>query len=395
MLSLALWIWTLVQKLPSDQFGWLTAALSVSAVCTLLAQLGIPYLFFSDAHVPERREHRWREALGALLALGPLFAVLGTLLMNSLFEGAVPGFVSLAFLIVDVLAGGVVLAGALWGHSAGRLGIAAGLPALLVISRLVAAGACVVLGQESPESYLNSYLLIHSMFMGLAAFATLAWIASSTGGKWTPVEPSLGTCSSGLRYAVMGGASLAMSELDKPLLARVMGLAHAGHYAMAYRVCAALSMPATAAAAALLPRWSSMIAAGELSRFRKSFLSASVTAVVVGVILAACLKVVLAVFPPGTYGLYEDSWPWMQGLAWLGALLGAHQLMGTALLAIGRPVVRAALDLSGLGLMAVLSFAAFDRWGVAGVVLVCLLAEAVIVFIGTIFVFLSSRKSLV
>lgn len=386
--SLAVWVWLLVQQLPAEDFGWLAAVLAVSAVCSLVAPFGIPYLFFADAHSSIKNGKRWSEALGVLIVIGPVLAIAGALLLDRWLGGVVSLHVTLAFMVVEVLIASLVQSAGLWGHSIGHIAIAACLPAVLTIARAVAAWLCVIL-LDNAGAMLESYLLLHVVVEALAALAMLIWITRVAALKWRPAFPVMSTFISAWRYAAMGGAALASSELDKPLMVRVMGLHQAGHYALAYRVCSALAMPTTALAATMLPRWSAAVAQRDVVRLKRSFIAALLAVAAIGAVLITLLYACLAIYPPGSFGLYPDAWPWMQGLAGLVLLIGLRQVAATALLAVGLPLVRALSDISSLAILAMVAFLTYPSLSIGGVMLGCLLAEACAAITMAIFFFLA------
>lgn len=389
--ALALWVWLLAQQLPAEDFGWLASVLAVSAVCSLVAPFGIPYLFFADVHSSVKRGERWSEALGALLVIGPTLAIAGALFLDWWMEGGVSFQVTIAFMVVDVLVASLVQSAGLWAHAIGRLGIAAGLPAALTVARSMAAGLCMTqMGNEG--SSLETYLLIHVVVGASAAFAMLIWGTRAVALKWRPAFPAMTTFIAAWRYAAMGGFALASSELDKPLVVRVIGLQQAGHYAMAYRVCSALAMPATALAATMLPRWVAAAARRDVLRLRRSFIAVSLAVAAIGAVLMVLLFAGLAIYPSGSFGLYPEAWPWMQGVAGLVVLIGLRQVAATALIALGLPLLRALLDVGSLAILATVAFLAYPALGISGVMLGCLLAEASAAIAMTVFFFLALNE---
>jgi O-antigen/teichoic acid export membrane protein len=222
---------------------------------------------------------------------------------------------------------------------------------------------------------LETYLFIHMLVGALAAFAVLTWTTRSVALKWRPVLPNIATCTAAWRYAAMSGAALASSELDKPLLVRVMGLLQVGHYALAYRICSAMAMPATALAAAMLPRWVDAFAKGDSISLQRSFLRVLLAVAVVGLILTALLYYWLTIYPPGSLGLYPQAWPWIHGLACLGLVLGLRQVAATSLIAVGRPLTRALLDIASLGILVTVAWLVYPALGSKAVILACIFAE--------------------
>lgn len=379
--ALAAWLWLMVQATSAQDFGWLASLLSISAFCALVAPLGIPYLFFADRHSGQVAGRRWQEALGAISLVGPVVAAAGATALCMWLPSPVPAWQWLAFMLVDVVAGAILLAAGLWAHAAGKLAMASGLPAALTIARMVAAGAYYLIARQDQMESLSSYLAMHAVLVSTGAALAMVWM-KGVAKECVPRLPALATRRMAWRYALMGAGTVASSDLDKPLVARVVGLQQAGYYALAYRICAALAMPGAALAAAMLPRWAGAYARGEQAGLRRSFIIMCLAVACIGFVLAAGLRYALRIFPAGSFGFYPGAWFWMQGLAWLGVVIPLHQIATTALLAIGRPLARTLLDFGGLALLASALMVAYPLWGRQGVVWTCIVVEAAVAMTG-------------
>ena len=371
--ALAFWLFTLASILPPDSFGWIASLLAIAAVCALIAPVGVPYLFFGAVHRDGGKEATkyWRDAVAALSLLGPALALLASWGFVLWIDSPIPLVWVVSFLMVEITLCSFVQTGALWMHAHGNFGSAVGLPALLMVSRAVAAILAMSFEQSSAMGYLGFHLI------GTVAVAGLvAWRAEVIRrGLPRPGLPSWTTLSKSASYGLMGAGTIFSSELDKPLIARVLGLGVAGVYSIAYRLVATLATPATALAAAMLPRWSAMVERGDRAGLRQSFLFSCLGALMLGFLFLILVRAAADIDLGSQWGEYDDVLEWMDRLAWIVAGLGLHQIAGTALIAAGRPLLRAAVDLAiffGLvGLMPLLN----ARYGLDGVASLLIAAE--------------------
>lgn len=390
VIALALWVWLMAQQLAAEDFSWLASLLAVAAVIALFAPLGIPYLFFADAH-SLAGTNRWREMLGGVAVAGSVLAVIGAVFLHYWLQGDFSLALMIGFMLIEVLCVAFVQATGLWGHAAGKIGIATGLPFAIAAGRTVAAGICMgVVG--GTDAVLQVYLVCHLVVSVLVAAVTLYVVSCHWGLSISPVRPALATLSVAWRYAAMGGGSLASSELDKPLLTRVVGLESAGHYAIAYRLCAALAIPAGGLAASVLPSWVAALARGDVRKFKRSLWVTLIATLLLGLGMIVVLRVGLEVFPPGSFGLYPQAWSWMQGLAGLVVAIGLRQVAAAAMIAAQLPLTKALMDWVGFIVLAAALFLIYPTQGIAGVMLTTIAVELTTGAAMAGFVLLMSKK---
>ena|GEM_PF-4901789 len=374
LLASIAWLWCVVQVLPASDLGWLASLLAVCAVGALLAQAGIPYLFFADQHAAGGVLKRWNEALGAMLVLGPAVAIVGGVAFARLAPYTLPLESILVFTVIEVCSSALVQAVALQGHAAGRLGYATWLPAWTIVARACAAFSVVL---WSPiANVLESYLVLHAASAILVVAFVLLVPARALGLSVTPLRPSAGTLRKAWRYAAMGGSAFAMGELDKPVVARVLGLTATGHYALAYRICSAAATPATALSASLIPKLAGMWGRQENATLLRTFAAAWITVATFGIIVALLLRTMFRVLEPGAIGLYPEVWPWIMVMVWLVPLMGLHQIASAGLLALGLPLWRSMIDLAAFTLFVGCVVLLVPVRGASVVPLACILAGA-------------------
>lgn len=374
LIALGFWLVMMSRLLAAADFGWLAGSLAISAVCALFSSAGIPYLFFSDVHSEdgERTALRWRHALGALCTVGVVLSALTAVVI--LLWTSSPVFLGLvvALVFADVVLAGVVQAGALKLHAMRQFSAAAGLPAMLTAGRAVAAVLAL-----ATESGLQGYLIAHVLAAAVVCALSMAWVKRIGRVPLWPKLPSKDTLHASSAYALMAGSSVATGELDKPVIGRLAGLTFTGHYALAYRICAAAATPATALAAAMLPRWSRLVSRRQPEALRRSVLHTLVAALAVCSVTTCLFLVFLGRVPVGSLGLYEESYALMSQLAWITVPLGVHQVAGTSLIAIGRPAMRAACELAGLGVLSILLLLSYLLSGTEYLATACIIAESV------------------
>lgn len=390
---LAGWLLILVVQVDAAEFGWLAALFGLSAVGTLLVPAGIPYLFFADAHRSGGGSTLWRQALGAILFQAPLFTLLITGALAVLLPSPVSSYVILLFVFNELLAASFVQSMALYIHAGGRASGGAALPAFLVIARL-AAVIMFSLQSGADAGRLDYYLYLHVVSTSIAAFVSFFLTRRLLPQRHSPLGPSKPTLSASVRYMLMGGAGLATSELDKPVVARIMGLEAAGHYSVVYRVLAALSVPSTAIGASLLPRWTAAAARGDRRMLLGSFYVALTVALASGLVAGSSLVWFAGATVPGQWGIYEEAWAAVRYLWPLAAVLGMRQVAGAALIAMDRPSWRTGIELICFLLMAAGMHLGYRLQGFAGVAMACIIVE-VIAVVMMVFVFHQSARSMV
>lgn len=372
LLSLGVWVVVMAKLLSAAAFGWLASTLGIAAVCAMFVGAGIPYLFFAAAHEdsPTVLEVRWSELLGCICLLGPLIVLVALLGIVTWMPTPVPVLLLLALLIVEIPLVGLVQSSALMAHAKRNFGAAAGLPAMMTLGRALAAGSALAM-----QVGIGGYLVLHLLTALLMAVVALAWAGAKGCNTVMPRMPSGTTLRGASRYAAMAGGSLVNSELDKPILVRVSGLAVTGNYAIAYRICAAAAMPITALSASMLPRWSRMLAAGEFRSLRRSFALMLLVVACGSLAISGLLQMLLGYARLQELGFRHEVVSLIKGLVWVIAPIGLHQLGGTALLAVSRPLRRTIVDVAGLALLAMAFLYFYKDMGLHGLVLASVLAE--------------------
>jgi O-antigen/teichoic acid export membrane protein len=365
LLFLACSIIALTTTLSAEDFGWIASLLAVCAVSALLAPAGIPYLFYSEVHKESqgRSSDYWRQGIGATLLLGPLVALLSAGFLLTAIQAPVAPLWVVGFVAVDVVCGGLLQSFALWLHARGSLFGASAIPTALTLARAVAALLLLSVEQPSAEDYMQMHVATTLLITVLVLRLLHHHECSLRGWQF----PSRSTLARSVSFTLMSGGSLLTSELDKPLVARVLSLGVAGHYSAAYRVVAALATPMTAIAQTMLPKWAALAADFDQRRLRRSFLATCLLALMLGCLAVFVVHCAARIETAELLGEYAAALDWMSSLAWLAAGVGLHQISGTALVAVQRPLTRASIDIACLGLLFALLPWLAGRWGADGV----------------------------
>lgn len=383
--ALVIWLWAVVSQFSVSEFGLIASFLAINSVLALLVQAGIPYLFFSERHTERSCGDSWPEALGAILVAAPIAAVASALVVQSLID--VPlfswwGLLGVAY--VDITSSAIIQIIALRGHSQERLGVAAALPASLVLARTCAALLTVLVSGVSGISSMAAYLVLHVIFAGILTYGLSVALQSHLQLTYAaPRLPRRATLARAWRYTLMGGSSLALGELDKPLVTRVFGLEIVGHYALAYRIVSTLATPATALGASMIPRWSKFRASGDRKSLAQTYLLVWLSVGVGGGLVAIILSRAIWGLPQGSFGLYPEAWPWAASMFWLVPLLGIHQINSAALLAVGWPLVRTIIDLVAFAVLAIVLVLGAASSPLLTIPVACIVAELVAALAGT------------
>lgn len=182
-------------------------------------------------------------------------------------------------------------------------------------------------------------------------------------------------------YAALGLSATAPTELDKTLAARFLPLEAAGLYAAGGRVVGAVILPVMAMLLSALPRlFREKAVDARSSRLLVWLFGAAVAyslLLAAGIWLAAPL--VASLFGPEYHGLVEM-------IHWLCLAipgLAVRITAGSVLMAIGRPWVRVAFELTGLAILALGTLVLVPLYGPLGMPLALAGAEWAMAIAGT------------
>lgn len=189
-----------------------------------------------------------------------------------------------------------------------------------------------------------------------------------------------------LGYAVISVSKAGPTELDKTLAARLLSTESSGIYAASSRIVGAITLPVSAMIMSALPR---------LFRAR-TFRASGAVRLLVWMSSAAFLYSVTLSFglwlsAPMLEGWFGEKYQGMQEtirwLSWVVPGMSMRFVAGNALMALGKPWLRATTELFGLLVLVMVSIFMSFYYGILGMALAVLIAEYFMASIGFLFVF--------
>lgn len=363
-----------------EAYGEFAAVAALAIGLGTLSAFGLGFLVLGEtARSPARGCDLLAQALPATLLSAAILAPLyGWLAMAVLGSGAgqlTLGLIALSELLLVPLLG-------LLGRRLHGLGQVARSQALLLLPmglRLAGLIACITL---APGAGLLVYAIVYAAGAAVGLAVAVALDGRRAGALMPPVRPQRDTLKQGAGYAVMNFMATNPSELDKVLALRLLGAADTGLYAPASRGMAVVTLPVIAMLQAALPRLIRELHESDASA--RHLLRVVLSLSVLYGLAAASLLYLAA--PP----LLE----WLLGPAYLGigavvariALIAPFMSLriatGTTLFALGRPMLRSAIEGVAIVLLIALAAVLAPRTGVAGLVWAVLISEATMAVVG-------------
>jgi O-antigen/teichoic acid export membrane protein len=272
------------------------------------------------------------------------------------------------------------------GH--GRIALSQILLSLPLALRLVAVFAIFVSHAQSPAAaYAYGYL----------ATAVLALIAAifSLRDAWPPISswrvPNLSELKHSAGYAVLNITAAGPTELDKALAPRLLLPATASMYSAAARVIGSLTVPVIAMMLTVMPR---LFREGQLNAPRTQRLLVQLLAAALG--YGLLLDVALWLAAPMFDWLFGSNYAGMQHtIRWLCLAVPGMSLriaLGTILMSLQHPWLRAAFEITGLVTLFVAATVLASRYGLTGMALALACSEWVMAILGS-FILARIRQS--
>lgn len=361
-------------------FGAFAGLAALALMLGMLGTFGTHYVLLAEvSRAPARRDAVLGYAVPTTLICG-LFLLIVYLLACRLLlpetgvSVAVPIALGTAEAIVQPLLGLIVAEHMALGRTA-RSQLLQTLPLAL---RLGVAAAVLLLKASDPLLIFSIGYLASSI-AGLAigvATVPRPWPNPRT---WRFPRPSELTAAAG--YAAVNISATGPAELDKTLATRLLSLHASGLYAAGARVIGATTLPVIAMMLSALPR---MFREGgdPTSNPRRLLLWIFGATIVYGFSLAACLWLLApqigALFGSHYTGLAEV-------IGWLCPIVPAMALRlaaGNVLMAMGKPWMRVAFEITGLLVLTGASLLVVPRLGMPGMALALACSEWTMAIIG-------------
>ncbi|HEY8610141.1 MAG TPA: lipopolysaccharide biosynthesis protein [Roseomonas sp.] len=259
---------------------------------------------------------------------------------------------------------------------------------LIGACRLVAIALAAAMPGELPLAewawwYAGSSAVAAGLCLGLAVhdhgLPRWTWVAGLTGD--------------GFAFSAESALQASIKDLDKPIIAAILGPAAAGLYAAAFRIIDTLSLPIRALGYAIYPRLFRMAAEGREACVE---LALRLLPLGVGVGLAGAAGVLIfAGLLPWIFGAAYEELPWLTRLLTpMPALFAAYVVGADALSAIGRQSVRLLVVVASLGMTLLLCWFGAEQAGVAGAAIARILVAAATVALVWALILLPRRQRL-
>ncbi|WP_158566465.1 lipopolysaccharide biosynthesis protein [Micromonospora craterilacus] len=318
----------LAREMPIDTYGLFVGVTALIAVVSPFASAGAPSLIIQNyADSPSD----WPRHLLRGLFLSTVFGSAATVLVAAAglaIWGAHIGLVDLLCLaFADLVAWRLIEAVGASFHVRGRIMLAAVIPALLHICRLV--GAVVLAMSEGPVT-LHGWATISAVISVVVCLPVVLGGLRGAAGRALSIRGSLQQVRTGMLFAVGLSAQSVYNDSDKVMLSRLGTPESAAIYAAAYRVVDLAYTPGRSMSAVAYPRFFEAGRDGPRAAQRMAlklvprFLAFSVP--------ASLLLVAFAWMMPLVFGAdFEAAVPALQGLSALLVLKSLHYLAADAL----------------------------------------------------------------
>ena len=248
--------------------------------------------------------------------------------------------------------------------------------------RLAGLVGCMTL---APTGNLGIYALVHALgalaalVLGGALAAARAHLPQNL--HW----PERAALRHGARFAVMNLAAMSPGELDKALALRLLGASGTGLYALASRGMAVVTLPVVAMLLAALPRLIRGLHQSDTAHRRLLRVVLSLSALY-GVSAAVLLHWAAPPLLEWLLGAaYVGIGAVVAKIAWIAPFMSLRIATGATLFALGRPMLRSAIEGGAVVLLVLLALLLAPRFGLNGLIGAVLASEASMAAAGGLF----------
>ncbi len=361
------------RMLGPHQFGAFAGVAALAVLLGTLSTFGTHLVLLGEmSKDTARRDAILRWAIPATLATGVvMLAVYLTVCYTVLSESGIALVFLIAIGAAETLLQPLVTLLSSEHLARGRIAFSQLLQITAPSMRLIAAAAIFLLAPDHPFSvYAIAYLLASA----LALFAVLGAAPSTVPlpAQWR--MPRTTEIRHAFSFAILNVTKAGPAELDKTLATKLLPLSSAGVYSAAARIVGASALPVIAMTLSSLPRLfrSELEPSHHTGRLLHWMLG---VALAYGVALAAMLWICAPVFD-WIFGAGYDGISRMLRLLCLAIpALALRLVSGNALMAIGKPWMRAGFEIAGLLVLAVASVWMSQRFGAIGLPLALAASE--------------------
>lgn len=376
----------LARALAPEQYGVFVGTAGLATAAAGLSGLGTGMLMVKQvATRPTLWSAAWRHALRMFLSTGTVLSLLFVASVPSLLHVSLSATALACIGLSELICLPVVYLGGFAFQAFDRIAWSAALPCVMAAARLT--GAIAFLGSASSRT-LDEYLTYHATASVIAALLTIGLVK----GMLRPAPSSSGvpkgTTAEALRFCAGWFTNNALVEMDKSLAVRFGSPATAAAYALAYRLASSLSTPTTSLVLSAQPRLFAAEGAHRRGLALKVFMTAA------GCSIAGCLAMlVLAPALPWVFGqAYRQAGDFAVLLALLPLAFGLRFVLGSLLVAEGRPGVRAMLEALGCVVMIVTAAQLIPRYGAHGMVGMVMISEVTVAIAAAIMLLILRRR---
>lgn len=372
------------RMLGPDQFGAFAGIAALAVILGTLSTFGTHLVLLGEvSKEPDRREQVLPYAVPfTLLCGGVLLAVFLLLSILVLHEADISPTALIVIGVTELWLQPLFGFPAMEQMALGRTARSQLLATLPLALRLLAAAAVFLTGPGDPLTvYAFGYLA--------ASIAALAIATSAMSLRWPHPRvwrlPARAEIRESAGYAVLNITAMSPAELDKTLATKLLPLASAGVYAAGARVIGAATLPVIAMMMSALPRLfrEGQAKAEHTARLLRWIFAA---ALAYGLGLAALLWFIAPLFDWLFGAGYRELGHIIRWLCLAVPALALRTAAGNILMALGRPWVRVAFEVTGLIVLVGASTLFTINFGGTGMPLALASAEWVMVLVGWLLV---------
>lgn len=376
LLMLAAWVIVAARALGPNGYGAFAGIAGLATVLAGFSGLGIGLLMYQRVAIaPTEFGYRWRQTVAATLASGLALALVFVPISQL-------SIVLVDWEIVTLIAASEIFLFPLVGMSAfafaahDNMGWAAALPTISAMLRLM---AMLFFLDFAPTQDLGHYLWYHLVASAAGSLISLICVHRVLRPSRATLSIGKSDFAEGLAFAAVWFTGNAMSSLDKSLVLRIGGSTMSGLYASAYRFASVFVMPIDALVMSAMPR---LFRAGAGCDTHPRLISYLCLATVIyGVMVGGILWLVAGYLPWLLGAQFAEAVPALRWMCLFIPLYGMRQLGSQLLVAEGRKVSRAAIEICALVFMVLLAHVLIPAWGLTGAVAMLLLTEGLLALV--------------
>lgn len=370
----ALWVILIARLLGPQGYGLFVGAAGLATAMGGFTGLGLGLVMLQDvARDPSLFGDRWRKAIVTSLVSGTALVLLFVILASLVLGHDIPLTVMIALGLSELLLFPIVSVAAFAFSARHQIGIAAALPALMALFRVLAALAFWMI---APIHSLDAYVWFHVSATLLCASLSWLWVELQLQPKRVAFQLNRHDLSEGLGFSVVWMVNNALTSLDKTLVLRLAGAEIAGLYAATYRFAAVLALPVEALTMAAGPRL--FRHGGGIEKQPGLIPRLLLTSLLCGFVAGTALWVLAGILPWLLGPKFGPATPAARWMALFVPCYGLRLLGSNILMASNCKRLRVMIEGCGLGLLTILAFLWLPGHGLKAAVAVICTTEALL-----------------